>query len=110
MVAYYSHMDNVFKALADQTRRHLLDELRESDGMTLSALCEQLDISRQAVTKHLQILEQANLVVPIREGRFKKHYLNPIPIQQLIHRWVGEFQQTRADAVISLKLNLEQEQ
>lgn len=100
-------MDNLFKALADQTRRHLLDELRRQDGLTLSALCEQLDMSRQAVTKHLRILEQANLIVVVRDGRFKMHYLNPIPIQQIVHRWVDEFHQTKVDAVISLKQQLE---
>ena len=107
MVAYYFHMDILFKALADQTRRQLLDELRAQDGMTLSALSEQLDMSRQGVTKHLKILAQANLVVVVKDGRFRKHFLNPLPLQQIVHRWVGEFQQSKAAAVISLQQTLE---
>tara|TARA_R110002072_G_scaffold104099_3_gene228437 strand:- start:9121 stop:9435 length:315 start_codon:yes stop_codon:yes gene_type:complete len=100
-------MDNLFKALADQSRRYLLDQLRQRDGLTLGELCKELEMTRQAVSKHLLILEEANLVVCLREGRLKRHYLNPIPIQQIAHRWVEQFRDTQVNALLTLKQNLE---
>lgn len=102
-------MDMVFKALADSTRRHLLDTLREEDGLTLAALCSELDMSRQAVSKHLAILEQAQLVICVQKGRSKHHYLNPVPLQEIVHRWVGEFRQSNANALLNLKQALEED-
>lgn len=99
-------MDQVFKALADQSRRSLLNALRHHDGQTLSDLCLNMDMSRQAVSKHLNILIDANLIVPLKEGRFKKHYLNPIPIQQIADRWIDEFRSTQVNAIIHLKGSL----
>lgn len=109
MVAYNACMDNVFKALADSSRRFLLDSLRTTDGQTLNELCAHLDMSRQAVSKHLEILISANLVIPIREGRYKKHYLNPVPIQQLADRWVDQYRATEVNALIEFKNSLEAE-
>lgn len=100
-------MDQIFKALADKSRRHLLDALRDSDGQTLNQLCAQLDMSRQAVSKHLEILISADLVVPVRDGRFKKHYLNAVPILQLADRWVDNFRAHDGRALIDLKASLE---
>ena len=85
-------MDDVFKALADATRRELLDRLREQNGQTLSELCDRLEMSRQAVTKHLAILEAANLVATVRQGREKLHYLNPVPINEIAERWIGKYE------------------
>ena len=82
-------MQDIFKALADESRRHLLDKLRLEDGLTLNQLCEELNMSRQAVSKHLLILEQANLVIAMQEGRKKHHFLNPVPLQQVVDRWVS---------------------
>lgn len=103
-------MDNVFKALADPTRRMLLDSLREKDGQSLSDLQEGLSISRQAVTKHLNILEQANLVNIVWRGREKLHFLNPIPIREISRRWVSKYTKQRADAILDLKQSLEEKQ
>ena len=100
--------DAVFAALADPTRRRLLDRLREASGQTLSELCEGLQMSRQAVTKHLGILEAANLVATRREGREKLHYLNPVPIQQISERWIAKFQERQLAALSALKASLEQ--
>ncbi len=100
-------MDQVFKALGDKSRRHLLDALRDLDGQTLNELCTQLDMSRQAVSKHLEILIAANLVVPVRDGRFKKHYLNAVPIVQLADRWVAKFRAHGARALLDLKTSLD---
>jgi DNA-binding transcriptional ArsR family regulator len=85
-------MDEVFKALADPGRRKLLDELHDDNGQTLGELCRHLDMSRQAVTKHLGLLEKANLVVPLWYGRQKLHYLNPVPLQQITERWIDKYQ------------------
>jgi len=85
-------MDKVFKALADPGRRLLLDRLREDNGQTLGQLCEHLDMTRQAVTKHLKLLEVANLVVARWRGREKLHYLNPVPIHEIADRWIGKFE------------------
>jgi DNA-binding transcriptional ArsR family regulator len=85
-------MDAVFKALADSSRRDLLDRLRADNGQTLSQLCERLDMTRQAVSKHLGLLEEANLVATVKRGREKLHYLNPVPIHELAERWIGKFE------------------
>jgi DNA-binding transcriptional ArsR family regulator len=102
-------MDEVFKALADTSRRLLLDRLHARNGQTLNELCEGLDMSRQAVTKHLGILEDANLVATRRDGREKLHYLNPVPIHQISERWIGKFERTRLQALSDLKTKLETE-
>jgi DNA-binding transcriptional ArsR family regulator len=100
--------DIVFKALADSSRRKLLDRLRKDSGLTLSALCETHDMSRQAVTKHLALLEAANLVVTVKKGREKLHYLNPVPINEISMRWIGKFEKGRVDALHVLKQALEE--
>lgn len=102
--------DKVFKALADASRRDLLDRLRLNNGQTLSELCEGHDMSRQAVTKHLNLLEEANLVVPVKKGREKLHYLNPVPINEIYMRWIGKFEQDRVQALHNLKQALENDQ
>ncbi len=99
--------DKVFKALADSSRRLLLDRLHAHNGQTLGALCEDLSMSRQAVTKHLWILEDANLVVTLRRGREKLHYLNPVPIHEVYERWVSKFERSRLQILSDLKKNLE---
>jgi len=99
--------DAVFAALADSTRRRLLDRLHETSGQTLSELCGGLQMTRQAVTKHLGILEAANLVAVQRRGREKLHFLNPVPIQQISERWIAKFQQRRLAALSALKAALE---
>ena len=100
-------MDEVFKALADASRRALLDRLHVRNGQTLNELCEGLAMTRQAVTKHLAILEAANLVTTLRHGREKLHYLNPVPIHQIGERWIRKFERTRLDALSELKRKLE---
>jgi DNA-binding transcriptional ArsR family regulator len=100
-------MDAVFKALADSTRRRLLDSLRARNGQTLNALCAQADMTRQAVTKHLAILEAANLVVARKCGREKLHYLNPVPINEIAERWIGKYDRPRLHALADLKKTLE---
>jgi len=102
-------MDKVFKALADASRRELLDRLRTESGQTLGQLCANLDMTRQAVTKHLALLEEANLVVVLRRGREKLHYLNPVPIHEIAERWIGKFERARLDALADLKDKLEGE-
>lgn len=102
-------MDDVFKALADPSRRLLLDRLRANNGQTLGELAGQLDMSRQAVTKHLALLEEAKLVVTIWRGREKLHYLNPAPIHEIARRWIAEYEKTRVAALADLKRALEQE-
>ena len=103
-------MDAVFKALADPTRRQLLDSLQAHNGQTLNELCEQMDMTRQAVTKHLVILEKANLVATLREGREKHHFLNPVPINDIAERWIGKFERGRLKALSDLKRILEREE
>ena len=100
-------MDLVFKALADSTRRKLLDRLFENNGQTLGEMCEHLDMTRQAVTKHLKILEEAQLVTTLRRGREKLHYLNPVPIHEISRRWINKFERDRLDALSQLKQKLE---
>jgi DNA-binding transcriptional ArsR family regulator len=102
-------MDAVFKALADESRRQLLDSLRARNGQTLNELCEQLDMTRQAVTKHLAILEHANLIATQWRGREKLHYLNPVPIHEIADRWIGKFERPRLAALADLKRKLERE-
>jgi DNA-binding transcriptional ArsR family regulator len=102
-------MDRVFKALADASRRQLLDRLRAENGQTLGQLCAHLDMTRQAVTKHLAVLEEANLVVVIWRGREKLHYLNPVPIHEIAERWIGKFERGRLRILAELKEKLEGE-
>ena len=102
-------MDAVFRALADPTRRQLLDNLHARNGQTLNALCAEMDMTRQAVTKHLAILEEANLVTTLRKGREKEHYLNPVPINEIAERWIGKFERHRLNALSDLKKRLERE-
>jgi len=100
-------MDEVFKALADPSRRKLLDELHKNNGQTLGQLCEHLDMTRQAVTKHLVILEEANLIATVWRGREKLHYLNPAPLHQIYERWIGKYERRRLQALSDLKRGLE---
>ncbi len=100
-------MDGVFKALADASRRSLLDRLHAKNGQTLNELCDGLDMTRQAVTKHLVILEEANLVTTLRHGREKLHYLNPVPIHQIGERWIKKFERGKLAALSELKRQLE---
>ena len=100
-------LDKVFKALADPGRRALLDRLRAENGQTLGQLCERMGMTRQAVTKHLKLLEEASLVVTIRRGREKLHYLNPVPIHEIADRWIGKFERGRLRALADLKQMLE---
>jgi DNA-binding transcriptional ArsR family regulator len=102
-------MDKVFKALADPGRRLLLDRLHADNGQTLGRLCEHLDMTRQAATKHLKLLEEATLVVTVWRGREKLHYLNPVPILEIADRWIGKFERGRLRVLADLKKNLEGE-
>ena len=102
-------MDGVFKALADGTRRKLLDRLHADAGQPLGELCARLDMTRQAVSKQLAILEQAGLVVSVRRGRHKLHYLNPAPIHAISQRWIGKFERARVLALAELKKRLEED-
>lgn len=98
----------MFKALADSSRRELLDRLRQKNGQTLGELCHGHEMTRQAVTKHLALLEEANLVVTIWQGREKLHYLNPVPIHEIYMRWIGKFEEKRMDALFNLKQALKE--
>jgi DNA-binding transcriptional ArsR family regulator len=100
-------MDAVFKALADPHRRALLDGLRERGGQTLGELCVGKGMTRQAVSKHLAVLEAANLVAAEKRGREKLHYLNPVPIQEIAARWIAPFEHGRLAALAHLKQRLE---
>ena len=100
-------MDEVFKALADASRRALLDRLHLKNGQTLNELCDGLAMTRQAVTKHLAVLEAANLVSTFRQGREKLHYLNPVPIHQIGERWIRKFERGKLAALSELKRQLE---
>ena len=102
-------MDKVFKALADPGRRQLLDRLHADNGQTLGELCGHLDMTRQAVTKHLKLMEAANLVVTIWRGREKLHYLNPVPILEIADRWIGKYERGRLRVLAELKKHLEGE-
>jgi DNA-binding transcriptional ArsR family regulator len=99
--------DLVFKALADPSRRKLLDLLHEADGRTLTGLCEHLDMTRQAVTQHLSVLEEAGLVATAWSGREKLHFLNPLPLQEICDRWIRKFERSRLKALRDLKARLE---
>jgi uncharacterized protein YndB with AHSA1/START domain/DNA-binding transcriptional ArsR family regulator len=100
-------MDLVFRALADPTRRRLLDLLRESNGQTLGELCAPLDMARQSATQHLGLLEAASLITTVKRGREKLHYLNPVPIHEIQRRWIGKFEQPRLAALATIKRRAE---
>jgi len=100
--------DSVFKALADASRRQLLDRLYRKNGQTLGELCEGLNMTRQAVAKHLAILNKANLVSWKRQGRERLHFINPVPINDIAERWISKFDDTRLKALSKLKKNLEE--
>src|SRR3954454_12749740 len=100
-------MDEVFKALADASRRELLDRLRADNGQTLGELCARLTMTRKPVSKHLAILEEANLVAVVWQGREKLHYLNPVPIHDIADRWIEKFERSRLQALGDLKKALE---
>lgn len=100
-------MDAVFKALADESRRTLLDELYRDNGQTLTQLSGHLDMTRQAVAKHLALLEAADLVAVVRRGREKLHYLNPMPLHEIYERWIGKYERHRLQALGELKKGLE---
>jgi DNA-binding transcriptional ArsR family regulator len=102
-------LDLVFKALAAPERRLLLDRLRAENGQTLSELCRHLKMTRQAVTKHLKLLEEATLVVTIWQGREKLHYLNPMPIHEIAERWISKYERGRLRALAELRAKLEGE-
>ncbi len=101
--------DAVFKALADPSRRQLLDRLHERNGQTLNALCEDLDMSRQAVAKHLAILEEVNLISTEKHGREKLHFINAVPINGIAERWINKFERQHLSALSALKKALEDE-
>jgi len=100
-------IDKVFKALADPSRRELLDRLHAKNGQTLSELCKGLHMARQSVTQHLGLLEGANLISVQRQGREKLHYFNPVPIHEIYQRWIRKFEQRRLDALHDFKTKLE---
>jgi len=100
-------VDKVFKALADPSRRKLLDRLYADNGQTLSELCEHLDMTRQAVTQHLGVLDEANLVATVWRGREKLHYLNPVPVHEIYQRWIKKFERKRLGALRELQRRLE---
>jgi DNA-binding transcriptional ArsR family regulator len=102
-------MDAVFKALADRSRRKLLDRLHKNNGQTLGELCTHLDMTRQAVTKHLRLLEGAHLVAVVWRGREKLHYLNPVPLHEIYERWIGKYERQRLQALSDLKKGLEEQ-
>ena len=102
-------MDKVFKALASPARRRLLDSLRAHNGQTLGELCRHLDMTRQAVTQHLDTLEAANLVATVRRGREKLHYLNPVPIHDIHARWIVKYERRHLDALRALKKRAEED-
>ena len=101
-------MEEVFRALADPTRRYLLDQLHEQNGQTLAELCARLAMTRQSATQHLAVLEAANLVASVRRGREKLHYLNPVPLHEMQLRWIDKFEQPRLGAMSALKRRAEQ--
>src|SRR5436189_2498101 len=107
-MAAYPTMDDAFRALADPSRRALLDRLNERNGQTLRELCAGLDMARQSVTKHLAVLEAANLVTTVRRGREKLHYLNAVPINEIAERWIGRYDTERVRALGDLKSALEE--
>ena len=100
--------DRVFKALADATRRHLLDRLFDREGLTLTELESELEMTRFGVMKHLRVLEEAGLVVTRRSGRTKLHYLNPVPIRRIHDRWIDKYRERQVSALAQLKTELEE--
>ena len=104
---FMQDIDKVFKALADPSRRQLIDRLFERNGQTLTELCEGLDMARQSVTQHLGLLEAANLISVQRQGREKLHYFNPVPIHEIQERWIRKFEQPHLAALRALKTTLE---
>ena len=106
-VTEHPDADLLFKALADSSRRKLLDLLHAHDGRSLNELCEYLDMSRQGVTQHLEVLEAANLVASVKRGREKLHFLNPVPLQDIYERWIAKFDKPRLKALSDLKKRLE---
>jgi DNA-binding transcriptional ArsR family regulator len=108
-MAQHNHPDLLFKALADPSRRKLLDLLHANDGQTLNQLCENLDMTRQGVTQHLSVLEQAKLVATVWRGREKLHFLNPVPLQEMYDRWIAKFEKPRLKAISDLKKQLEKD-
>ena len=109
MTAMAADVDKVFKALAAPERRLLLDRLRADNGQTLGQLCQHMEMTRQAVTRHLKLLEEATLVATIWRGREKLHYLNPMPIHEIAERWIGKYERGRLRALAELKEKLEGE-
>jgi DNA-binding transcriptional ArsR family regulator len=109
MISMGADLDKVFKALAAPERRLLLDRLRADNGQTLGQLCAHLEMTRQAVAKHLKLLEEATLVVAIWRGREKLHYLNPVPIHEIGERWIDKFERGRLRVLAELKSKLEEE-
>jgi DNA-binding transcriptional ArsR family regulator len=99
--------DALFRALADPSRRKLLDLLHAHDGRTLNELCDHLDMTRQGVTQHLDLLEAANLVATVKRGREKLHFLNPVPLQEIYERWIAKFEKQRLKALSDLRKRLE---
>jgi uncharacterized protein YndB with AHSA1/START domain/DNA-binding transcriptional ArsR family regulator len=108
-MAAFQEMDDVFRALADRSRRLLLDRLNERNGQTLRELCDGLGMARQSVSKHLAVLEAANLVTTVRRGREKLHYLNAAPIEEIGERWITRYERARVDALADLKRALEED-
>jgi DNA-binding transcriptional ArsR family regulator len=102
--------EDVFRALADSTRRELLDRLYTRNGQTLGQLSDQMAMTRQAVSQHLAILEAANLVVALRQGREKLHYLNPVPIAEIYDRWIRKYERQRMKALTNLKSSLDEKE
>jgi DNA-binding transcriptional ArsR family regulator len=102
--------EDVFRALADPTRRELLDRLYTRNGQTLGQLSDQMAMTRQAVSQHLAVLETANLVVPLRRGREKLHYLNPVPIAEIYDRWIRKYERQRLQALTNLKTSLDEQE
>jgi DNA-binding transcriptional ArsR family regulator len=106
-MAAYPQLDDAFRALADPSRRRLLDSLNARNGQTLRELCSGLDMARQSVSKHLAVLEAANLVTTVRRGREKLHYLNPQPIEDISRRWIAPYERGRVAALAELKRAVE---
>ena len=109
LMAAYSEIDSVFRALADPSRRRLLDSLNARNGQTLRELCSGLEMARQSVSKHLGVLEQANLVTTVRRGREKLHYLNAAPLNEITERWIAHYDRQRVHALADLKRALEED-
>jgi DNA-binding transcriptional ArsR family regulator len=102
-------VDEVFRALSDRSRRRLLDRLHDDNGQTLVQLSRNMEMSRQAVMKHLAILEDANLVTSVKRGRERLHYLNPVPIAEIYDRWIRKYERQRLEALSNLKAALSED-